>query len=219
MSSQPPPETLAVFGATGQTGRHVVRIALEELGWTVRAMARTPSKLPVQGHANLTVIEGDFADGDAVRETVRGCTRVVCCGGGPHSNSKYPKFFMRDFVRDALWPALREEAPASLLFQAGALSKTHRFPTFAQVVVAPMMGLWPMARDNDAVLRFVRDHPLDGTGVVCTRPGALREGKGGSRLKVSRFPNQTPLAFADLARFNLEAVLDEGLFGKMPYVR
>ena len=212
-------ETLAVFGATGQTGRHVVKIALDELGWKVKAMVRTPSKLGIE-HENLSVIRGDFSNRDAIRETIQGCTRVICCAGGPHSNFKYEKGFMSKFVREELWPAVEEYKPKSLVFQAGALSKTHMIPTFSQVVVAPFMGLWPMARDNDAVLCFINKNPLlGGTKVVCTRPGALKEGKGGPTLKPSKFPNQLPLAFVDLARFTLNALQNETLFGKFPYVR
>ena len=64
MSSE---EVLAVFGATGQTGRHVVKIALEELGWKVKAMARTPSKLDIEND-NLTIIQGDFSDREAIKK-------------------------------------------------------------------------------------------------------------------------------------------------------
>ncbi len=52
--------------------------------------------------------------------------------------------------------------------------------------------------------------------MVCTRPGWLSDGKGGSKVKASKFPNQLPIAFVNLAKFNLEAVLDEKIFGKNP---
>mmetsp|Transcript_18358 Transcript_18358/g.27198 ORF Transcript_18358/g.27198 Transcript_18358/m.27198 type:complete len:107 (+) Transcript_18358:48-368(+) len=60
---------LPAFGATGQNSKCVVKIAFERLGWKVKAMARSPSKLGVE-HANLTLIRGDFSDSKAIRETV-----------------------------------------------------------------------------------------------------------------------------------------------------
>lgn len=65
---------------------------------------------------------GDVENKDAIQETVNDCTRVICCGGGPHSNFKYEKLFMSKFVKEQLWPALKLAKPESLLFQAGALS-------------------------------------------------------------------------------------------------
>lgn len=214
-------ETLAIFGATGKTGLHVVHTALEKYRWKVKAMVRTPSKLKsIIQHDNLNIIEGDFTNREAIRATLEGCTRVICCAGGPHSNQKYPKKFMLKFVKQELWPAVQESKPVSLLFQAGALSKRHRFPPFQQLCIAPFMGLYPMAKDNDAVLRFIHKNPLTNIGVVCTRPGFLLDSKGGDSLYAHAYvPNQMPLAFRDLARFNLEAVLDETLLGKYPYVR
>jgi len=217
----PSEEILAIFGATGSTGKYVLKIALMELDWKVKVMVRTPAKLDrdILQHENLTVVEGDFNNRDSIRQTIKGCTRVICCAGGPHSNFKYPKKFMKKFVKDELWPALQEFKPKSLLLQAGALSKISRLPSFSQIVVAPFMGLYHMAKDNDAVLRFIHTHPLEETQVVCTRPGLLRDAKGGSDLKANQhMQNMKALAFVDLARFNLKAVLDEDLFGKYPYV-
>lgn len=210
-------ETLGVFGASGATGRHVVTNALE-LGWKVKALARTPAKLDDLQHENLTVFEGDFSNDRAIKDTLQGCTRVICCAGGPHSNFKYEQLFMSKFVRDHLWPALKESKPKSFLFQAGSLSKIHKFPTFGQLIVSPMLGLWPMAKDNDAVMRFIHENPLEATKVIVTRPGALVNGKGGSELKTSRMPNTLPLTFVDLGKFNVKAVLNEELVGKYPYV-
>jgi hypothetical protein len=51
-------ENLAVFGATGQTGQHVVEYALE-IGWNVRALARDATKLKLK-HDNLPLFQVTF---------------------------------------------------------------------------------------------------------------------------------------------------------------
>ena len=75
------PETIAVFGATGSTGKYVVPLALEQ-GYNVRALVRNPSKLETK-HANLTVIEGTLQEEAKLKETVKGATYVICSAGGP----------------------------------------------------------------------------------------------------------------------------------------
>ncbi|CAB9503421.1 NmrA-like family [Seminavis robusta] len=184
-------------------------------------MVRSPEKFDLQ-HDNLSVIQGDFSNGDAIQETVRGTTYVICTGGGPHNSRQYEKGFMERFVREQLWPAVLANAesspPKALLFQAGALSKVSKLPNFSQLLIAPLMGLRPMALDNDAVMRFIDSNPLKGTKVIVTRPGALINGKGGSDLRASCMANTIPLTYADLGRFNVQTVSDEEFGMKYPYV-
>ncbi len=59
--------TIAVFGATGRTGRVVTDLALKQ-GYQVRALVRTPSKSTISD-PNLTVIPGDLLDAAKVRGT------------------------------------------------------------------------------------------------------------------------------------------------------
>jgi uncharacterized protein YbjT (DUF2867 family) len=92
-------ETLAVFGATGQMGQHVVEYALE-IGWNVRALARDATKLKL----NTTIsplFQVTFLHGDAIQETVQGATRVICCAGVPHKPRDYEKGFYREICARA----------------------------------------------------------------------------------------------------------------------
>ncbi len=66
---------IAVFGATGRTGVHVCRGALDR-GHEVCAHARSPEKLSI-AHENLTTVEGDAYRGTGVPKTVRGTDAVV----------------------------------------------------------------------------------------------------------------------------------------------
>lgn len=66
---------LAIFGATGRTGRPLVQQALEA-GHEVVALARRPEALPIQ-HERLTVIQGDAMNVADVEKTVQGADAVI----------------------------------------------------------------------------------------------------------------------------------------------
>jgi len=70
-----------IFGATGTVGRELVTQALE-MGHTVTAFARDPSKLEIK-HPSLEIIEGDVMDSALVDRAVAGHDAVlVALGAG-----------------------------------------------------------------------------------------------------------------------------------------
>jgi putative NADH-flavin reductase len=69
---------LAVFGATGPTGRQFVAQALAK-GHEVRALVRPQSTAP----EGVDVVVGDVLDPQAVASVVAGCDAVVCILGLP----------------------------------------------------------------------------------------------------------------------------------------
>ena len=70
--------TIAVIGATGGIGRHVVQQALNA-GHQVQALARKPEKIPAR--EGLTVIPGSVTDAQAVAKVVLGTDMVLSCLG------------------------------------------------------------------------------------------------------------------------------------------
>src|SRR6266540_6235584 len=68
-------KTIAVFGASGPTGKLFTEMALKD-GYAVKALVRTPAKLGLQ-HPNLQVVQGDLTDSAKVEETIRGTDAVV----------------------------------------------------------------------------------------------------------------------------------------------
>lgn len=67
--------TIAALGATGRTGKLVIERALAR-GMTVRALARTPSKLGDLA-ARVQVVEGDATSEAALTTLVAGADAVV----------------------------------------------------------------------------------------------------------------------------------------------
>jgi len=76
-STTPSRGTVAVTGATGFVGGHVVRTLLER-GWSVRALSRSRDKAdPLRERPGVTVVVGDINDAQALSELTRGCDAVV----------------------------------------------------------------------------------------------------------------------------------------------
>ncbi len=75
---------LALFGATGATGRQILRQALER-GFEVQVLARNPAKLTVSD-PKLTVSQGDALDANAVERVILGSDAVIVALGGKPSD-------------------------------------------------------------------------------------------------------------------------------------
>jgi uncharacterized protein YbjT (DUF2867 family) len=70
---------LLVFGASGKTGREVVRQALAR-GYQVTGFVRDTARLPL-AHANLRLVRGEITDTKAVARVVSGQTGVISALG------------------------------------------------------------------------------------------------------------------------------------------
>jgi putative NADH-flavin reductase len=72
-------ESLIIFGATGGTGKEVVKQALEA-GNTVTIVIRHPLSFPIQ-HTNLKIVQGDVLDRSSFESEIQGKDAVVSCLG------------------------------------------------------------------------------------------------------------------------------------------
>ncbi len=79
MKSEIEKNVVALLGATGRVGSYVLRDAIGR-GMTVRALARSPSKLNISSE-RLTAIEGSVLDPNAVGRLLEGADVVVSCLG------------------------------------------------------------------------------------------------------------------------------------------
>ncbi|XP_072289806.1 uncharacterized protein [Eucyclogobius newberryi] len=74
---------IAVLGATGQTGQHLVQQALQQ-GHTVTAVVRSPEKVTVQ-HDNLKVVKANIFSSDSLKDNFKDQDVVMSCLGFPTS--------------------------------------------------------------------------------------------------------------------------------------
>src|SRR6266498_846522 len=105
-------KTIAVFGASGNTGKLFTEMALKD-GYAVKALVRTPAKLGLQ-HPNLQIIQGDLTDSAKVEETIRGTDAVISLIGAA-SGSPNDTYRVGHLVIDAGSRVTRTDLAAFVL--------------------------------------------------------------------------------------------------------
>lgn len=205
---------LAIFGATGRTGQHLVRQALEA-GHEVTALARTPEKLNLENDL-LTVIQGDVTDPARVDEAITGAEAVISVLG-PTSNK--PEYMVSQGMGHIV-VAMDKQGTRRLVVSAGAgvadpnddpklINKIIGFlvRTFSRYVYEDMVHTVETVRASDLDWTIVRvpvltDDPPKGDVKVAY------VGKGmGSRI-----------TRADMAAFMLKQVEDETYLRQAPAI-
>jgi putative NADH-flavin reductase len=125
---------LLIFGATGGTGRELVRQALDH-GHSVTAFARDPT--PLSGHDGLRTIAGDVLDATAVERAVDGHDAVVCAVGKPAARpGRVRSAGIRNIVR-----AMHRSGPARLvcLSTIGIGETRELLPPRYRYVIVPLL--------------------------------------------------------------------------------
>ncbi len=111
---------LAVFGATGGTGRQLVAQALEA-GHTVTALVRTPAAFPMQ-HEQLTLIQGDVRDAASVEAVVAGQHAVLSALG---TNQRGPVSVCTDGIQGILLAMARAQVRRLLVVSGYGTAESH----------------------------------------------------------------------------------------------
>ncbi len=150
---------ILVFGATGQTGQHFVRLALAA-GHSVRAVARTPSKLAI-AHDDLDVVQGSITEPLDLDALLDGVDAVVSMLGDRQTQET--RMVNTDFVQ-RLVPAMRRHGIQRFLYQAGGLSAKpgKRLPLALRIVRRTIAKSYDgQHRDNEAVMRYLDTEARD----------------------------------------------------------
>jgi putative NADH-flavin reductase len=205
---------ITIFGATGRTGRPLVRQALAR-GYEVTAFARTPSKLEVEDDA-LTLVQGDIREPDAVERAVQGADAVVSVLG-PTGNTEANVISqgMQHII-----DAMKQHDVDRLVVSVGAgvgdpkdnPKLVNRLITLALKLVAGNVY-----RDMKAMAKRVRESGLAWTLV---RAPMLTDEPGGSEIKVGYVGEKTGprLSREDLATFMLDQVEDDTYLHDAPVI-
>jgi putative NADH-flavin reductase len=206
---------LLIVGATGGTGRELVRQALER-GHDVRAFARSPSKLDMR-HERLAIVSGDVLDSASVEAAVAGQDAVLCALG--HKRWFYPTRILSDGTRNLI-RAMEKESVRRFVCETslgvgGSWGRMGLYYTlFVGVFILPFY-FFDKARQE----RVIRGSSLDW---VIVRPGALTNGsKRGVYRHGPRVGNwlwTVRISRADVADFMLNQTTGDAYLRQSPGV-
>lgn len=130
------PKRILILGASGGTGRELVRQALDAK-FNVTAFVRDPARLPVS-HSALSVLRGDVGDAASVSAAVQGHDAVVSAlGVGKPLN---PDPVVVDGIRHTLH-AMQTQGVRRLVYLS-------------------FMGVTASRSDAGLLVRYVARHPL-----------------------------------------------------------
>ena len=211
---EPTTKTVAIFGATGRAGKHMVQQALDR-GYCVRALARDPGKLAMQNE-RLLVIQGSLSDTARVEQVVAGADAVLSALG-PTSNE--PTFEISQGTTTII-KAMKQHGVKRLVISAGAgVGDPGDAPKLFNKLIN--VALKATARnvyeDMLKTVALVRESGLDWTVVRVPRltdtppTGTIRVGMVGQGTGAN-------LSRADMAEFMLKQVDDLRHLRKAPVI-
>ena len=202
---------IAVFGATGGTGRSLVEQALER-GHEVSAVARDPAAFPYSSD-RLTVLRGNALDADSVEGAVEGQDAVLSAlGTGFHLR----RTTLYSQGTEKMVGAMQKQGVGRLVVvsTAGLNGKDPSFPSWYRFLLKPLLLDRIKYGDMALMEDEVRGSSLDWTLV---RAGGLTDGPptGEYRVGSGRLPEGgAEISRSDLARFMLDLLDDRDYVGK-----
>ncbi len=202
---------IALFGATGGTGRQLLDQALAA-GHAVTALARDPARLPVI-HEQLTLVTGDVRDAAAVAAVVRGADAVIVTLGASQGS---PADICS--IGTAQVIAAMQQAGARRLVvitSLGVGDSKNQVPLAFKLLMKT--ALRAVMADKEAQEALVMASGLDWTIV---RPGGLTHGPGSGQYRFGLDQNIVAgqVARADVAAFVLQQLGDDTFLYKTPAI-
>ncbi|KAK5743283.1 hypothetical protein LTR17_002760 [Elasticomyces elasticus] len=202
------PKTFLVLGATGGTGKHFVSLALAD-GHRVRALARTPSKMPSHdNNKNLDVRQGSVTDPSLeLDDLVAGVDYVVAMIGDKEAQrtAKINTAFVKRLV-----PAMRRQGVKRFLYQSGGLTR----PYGGSLSPITWIFRYTIARgfdgqhsDNEAVHGYLATEAMDLEWMI-HRAGII--GDGPSKGTLVRSDSKISIGvFRDTAAYNYRTIVED----------
>ena len=200
---------IALFGATGGTGRQVLEQALSA-GHTVTALVRDPTKIEVR--SGVTLIHGDVLDQESTSRCVQGSDAVICVlGSGVGTEPVEAQGTQRILEAMQIHGVRRLIAVTSLGVGDSRKQVSAEFQQAMDTVLQPIIA----AKTEQE--RLIRESGLDWTIV---RPGGLGDGPRTGDYRSGTDPSLMAglVSRADVAEFVLRQLSDVSYLHQCPAV-
>ena len=207
---------IAVFGASGRTGKLFTELALNN-GFQMKVLVRDPSRL-IFRHSNLQVIQGDIVDSLKVEETVRATEAVVyLIAWGKSYSPNLKRTSMRNILRSMGQNNVKRLILlASLPF--GILDPDDK-PDFMNklmmFIVKNLTG--PIGEDERVHVDLIKQSEMDWTVV---RSPFLNDQPSEGKYRVGYLDAETGkgASRSDVAAFLLDVLMNGKYIRQMPIV-
>ena len=206
---------IAIFGAAGKVGRHLLDQALER-GDEVSVLVRDTSKLTIQRHEGLKVVQGDVLDPKDVEKAVVGTGAVLSALGHTKTSSK-------DVLTEGtknIVAAMNKHGVRRLVTLTGAGVRDPKDePKLVDRVIGSLLKLLQKDLFEDSIgrARVIKESQLEW---VIVRAPVLVEGekKGEYRIGYVGKESGTRLSRADLADFMLKQTTNDTYLHRAPVI-
>jgi putative NADH-flavin reductase len=200
---------IALFGATGGTGRQVLEQALAA-GHRVTALVRDPSKIESRG--GLILIHGDVLDQESTSRCVQGADAVICVLGSEVGGEPVEAGGTQRIIE-----AMQRHAVRRLIAVTSLGVGDSRAQVSAEFQQAMDTVLQPIIAAKTEQERLIRASGLDWTIV---RPGGLSDGPRTGDYRCGTEPTLTAglISRADVAEFVLRQLSDASYLHQCPAV-
>lgn len=202
---------LAVFGATGGTGREIVAQALDA-GHEVTVLVRDPAKLSVK-HNKLYLVIGDVLNLEKVEEALAG-SEAVCCSLGNTANN--PDFVVSDGTQNIIEVMKKQAIRRLVVVSALGVGDTRDRVSLSFKMLMKTV-LRKAYEDKERQEQFVRESDLDW---VIVRPGGLTNGpaSGEYAFGMDASIGGGQVSRADVAAFVLQQLTDDTFLHQTPAI-
>ena len=185
---------IALFGATGGTGKQVLDQALDQ-GYRIRALVRDPTKLAERD--GLTLIQGDVLEQTAVDRCLAGSDAVICVLGSHGSTEP-----VEDRGTERILAGMKAHGQRRLIAvtSMGVGDSIDQVAAFFRAIMRLTLKRVMEAKERQEQAIMASD--LDWTIV---RPGGLTDGPrtGSYRSGLDKSIKATRVSRADVADFIL----------------
>ena len=195
---------LAVFGATGQTGKEIVRQALDA-GHEVTAVARDPARLAETG-PKVWVVQGDSMDARVVEEAVTGADAVLSALG--HVRDSPPDLLAKsasNIVEAMKKQNVRRIVALTNVAARDPGDRLSLYNRFLRILLTLFRG--PMARDTAREAEIISESGLDWTIV---RANLLTDDPPTKKYRAGKFNGKTGthVSRVNVAAFMISCVVE-----------
>lgn len=210
-SESQPSMKLAVFGATGGTGKEIVSQALAS-GHEVTVLVRDPARLSVK-HDKLYLVIGDVLNVEKVEEALAG-SEAVCCSLGHTANN--PDNAVSEGTRNIITCMQKQGIQRLVVVSALGVGDSQE-----QVSLAFKMMMKTVLRkayeDKERQEQILRESNLDW---VIVRPGGLTNTPATGEYQFGLDPSigGGQVSRADVAAFVLQQLTDNTFLHQTPAI-